>query len=161
LLSFTRNRQPVRRPVAARRLIDESLRSMDHLFRQTAVELVLDVPEDAEVAVDAELVKQVFMNLILNAVQAMEEGGGTLTVTAGEAVDEGRSFVRFRFRDTGRGMTEDVRRRVFNPFFSTKDRGTGLGLALVHNIVRAHGGRVDVDSAPGRGAVLTVLLPKE
>ena len=167
LLSFTRNRQPVRRRVSARRLLDESVRYMDHLFRQRDVELLQEFrTENDEVQVDAELTKQVFMNLILNAVQAMEGGGGTLAVSVddpreGAIGSEKTPYLRLRFRDTGCGMSAEVRRRVFNPFFSTKDRGTGLGLALVHNIVRAHGGLVTADSEPGRGSVFTVLLPKE
>ena len=68
-------------------------------------------------------------------------------------------IVLIRFIDTGEGISEKIRDRIFNPFFTTRDRGTGLGLALVHNILRAHGGLVKVDGEVGKGTTLTIMLP--
>jgi len=102
---------------------------------------------------------QVFANLLLNAAQALPESGGSHVVTVvAEAADEG---VRVVVRDTGCGMSSAVRDRIFDPFFSTRDEGggTGLGLFITRNIVEAHGGRIDVVTAPGEGTTFTVWLP--
>jgi len=104
---------------------------------------------------DPEQLKQVFVNLISNAVQAMAEDGGTLTVSVG-VEDE---FVFARFSDTGPGIDADVVGKVFDPFYSTRDDGTGLGLTIVHRIVDEHGGHIEVTSDASTGTAFTVHLP--
>lgn len=110
---------------------------------------------------DLELLKQMTLNIILNAIQAMPEGG-TLTISTGraKALGSGEDVVEIKFADTGVGICRNERGRVFDPFFTTKERGTGLGLAIVHNIVEVHGGTVALDS-PGvnQGTTCTVTLP--
>ncbi len=99
--------------------------------------------------------RESLINLLFNAVDAMPEGG-TVSVTTGT---ENHSVV-IQVRDTGRGMTEEVRQRCFEPFFTTKgERGTGLGLAIVYGIVQRHGGSIDVQSEPGKGTVFVIRLP--
>jgi PAS domain S-box-containing protein len=100
-------------------------------------------------------IRESLINLLFNAVDAMPQGG-TITVTTGT---EDKSVV-IQVRDTGRGMTEEVRQRCFEPFFTTKgERGTGLGLAIVYGIVQRHGGSIDVQSEPGTGTVFVIRLP--
>jgi signal transduction histidine kinase len=111
--------------------------------------------EDARVWADQSLLRQVFDNLIENALQAMETDG-TLTVRV-RADEEG--FVAIEIIDTGEGMDTAVRARAKDPFFTTRPSGTGLGLAIVDRIVLAHGGRFEIDSHAGEGAKVTVHLP--
>ena len=102
-------------------------------------------------------VNQVFLNLVTNAVQAMEDGKGTITLTT--RGDEGG--VAVEVADTGKGITQDVLPKIFDPFFSTKEvgKGTGLGLSISYKIVQQHGGRIDVESKPGDGTRFTVWFP--
>lgn len=114
---------------------------------------VLDLP-DLEVSLDEVLMRQALTNLIQNAVQAMPEGG-TLTV---RGMSTGREL-SLAVTDTGTGIPRDALKKIFLPFFTTKDTGVGLGLALVHKIVLSHGGRIDVQSSEGQGTTFTVILP--
>jgi signal transduction histidine kinase len=102
-------------------------------------------------------VNQVFLNLVTNAVQALEDGKGTITLTT-RSEDGG---VAVEVDDTGKGIPEDVLPKIFDPFFSTKEvgKGTGLGLSVSYKIVQQHGGRIDVESTPGVGTRFTVWFP--
>ncbi len=105
------------------------------------------------VMADPDQLKQVFLNLITNAVQAMEEGGGTITLTlARKGV-----FVEASVSDTGPGISPDEIGKVFDPFYSTRDEGTGLGLTIVHRIVDEHDGHIEVESGPD-GTTFRVAL---
>lgn len=108
-----------------------------------------------EILLDPDRINQALLNLMLNAVQCMDRGG-ILRVEAGTAGD-GRAFVSVA--DQGPGMDAATVKRVFDPYFTTKAKGTGLGLTIAHNIVEAHGGELRIESAPGRGSVFTLLLP--
>ncbi len=103
---------------------------------------------------DATQMQQVLVNLIKNAMQAMTKGG-TLTLQTGEGADG----VWVSVADTGSGIPEEQINRIFEPFFTTKKRGTGLGLMIVQRIVRAHGGRIELESHAGRGTTFRVWLP--
>jgi signal transduction histidine kinase len=119
------------------------------------VEISVDAPDSLSVMANEARLREVLTNLVLNAVDAMPEGGA-IRVT-GER--EGRWGV-IRVADSGHGMTEEVRRRCFEPFYSTKgERGTGLGLAVCHGIVERHGGRLEIDTAVGTGTTISVYLP--
>ena len=126
-----------------------------HLLKSVKVERRLgDIPP---VVCSPSQVNQVFLNLVTNAVQAMENGQGTLTLTT-RSVDGG---VAAEVADTGKGIPEDVLPKIFDPFFSTKEigKGTGLGLSVSYKIVQQHGGRIDVESTPGVGSRFTVWFP--
>ncbi len=113
----------------------------------------LDLPE-LEVNLDEVLMRQALTNLIQNAVEAMPEGG-TLTIRGASIGRE----LSLTIADTGVGIPRDTLKKIFLPFFTTKDTGVGLGLALVHKIVLSHGGRIDVQSREGQGTTFTVVLP--
>ena len=115
------------------------------------------------VPIDETQLQQVLMNLCLNARDAMPDGG-RLRVWAETVADPGDStapWVRLAVADDGCGIPDEVKSRIFEPFFSTKERGTGLGLAVVRQIVEGGGGRVEVQSEPGRGSRFEVWLPTQ
>src|SRR5206468_5018289 len=105
---------------------------------------------------DAAQVNQVFMNVLANACDAIANTGNIWIATRAEG-----ETVIVTIRDDGAGMAPEVQARIFDPFFSTKDvgGGTGLGLAISHGVIAAHGGRIEVESAPGRGATFRIVLP--
>jgi signal transduction histidine kinase len=114
-------------------------------------------------------IRQVIMNLLLNSIEALDDKQGEITISsedyylergAAEAdnLPQGE-YVCLKFSDTGRGISGDIRKRIFDQFFTTKPGGRGLGLSVVHGIVQSHNGVVRVASAPGEGATLEVLLP--
>jgi two-component system, cell cycle sensor histidine kinase and response regulator CckA len=157
LLAFTR--QHVFEP----RVLDlnDIVSAADKMLRRVVgedVEFSMSLGDGlGRVCVDAALIEQVLMNLVLNARDAMP-GGGKLSIATSAAPER---HVRLAVGDTGCGMDADTRRRAFEPFFTTKApaQGTGLGLSTCYGIVRQAGGRIDVDSAPGKGTVFEVLLP--
>jgi len=122
---------------------------------------------DAWVNGDQELLKQVFGNLIRNAIQAMPNGGELCLTTKKvsapsnqpEAGNDHRQFITITVSDTGKGIPADHLAKIFNPFFSTKDKGTGLGLSICHNIIKAHQGTIDAESEKGRQTTFIVKLP--
>jgi signal transduction histidine kinase len=138
--------------------VNEALREVLTLTRQPALKNAVHT-ELAAGAVpplpgDREQLKQAFLNLVLNALQAMHEGG---TLVIGTEMDAGQ--LRIRFADTGQGIPKENLERIFNPFFTTRQEGTGLGLAITHRIVQGHGGRIEVQSVLGEGTTFTVVLP--
>jgi signal transduction histidine kinase len=112
--------------------------------------------DEAIVPCDATLMRQSFLNLLINAVEALD-GKGVISVRAGLSQDRGH--VRVVIEDSGRGIPEDHLNKIFIPFFTTKAHGTGLGLPLVQKIVIAHNGRIEVQSSEGKGTRFTVNLP--
>jgi signal transduction histidine kinase len=102
--------------------------------------------------------EQVFLNMVINAAEAME-GKGRLELLTSHDPEAGE--IKMIFRDYGPGIPADVARRIFEPFFTTKarGRGTGLGLAISHGIIKQHEGRIELVTAPGKGATFTIVLP--
>ncbi len=109
---------------------------------------------DVEASLDEVLMRQAFSNLLRNAAEAMPDGG-TLSVEAHDGKE-----AAIVVRDTGVGIPVDKIKKIFLPFFTTKDKGVGMGLALTHKIITSHGGRIDVESREGKGTTFTVTLPK-
>jgi signal transduction histidine kinase len=157
LLAFTRCPIPCSTSVDPHRVLEESLIFASQLVRHHHLSLQKSFGADGvTIAADAALLKQVFLNLLLNAIQAMPTGG-TLTL----ATRLHRDALEVRVSDTGLGIPPEVIEKIFNPFFTTKERGTGLGLTVVHNIMAAHKGIVHVVSMPGQGTTVTLSFPLE
>jgi len=150
------------RPKAASRKIfnpNQALSEVVQLLRQparkNAVAIRLDTGEIPEVSGEPVQLKQAFLNLGLNAIQAMADKGGTLTITS--SVFDGR--VAITFTDSGPGISADDLSRVFEPFFTTRRQGSGLGLAITRRIVTSHHGEIKANSQLGSGATFTIYLP--
>jgi signal transduction histidine kinase len=153
ILGFTRTPLPQRKSVDVVAAVEDGLRYTTALLAENRIGIVRHYDDGPVLAVgDPGLVRQVFLNLIRNAVQAMGEEG-TLTVSAA-----GGSRVTVSFTDTGSGISSEQQERIFDPFFTTKERGTGLGLAVVRTLVESIGGEVVVTGSPGEGACFTVQL---
>ena len=157
LLDFARQTKPQKRLANVNSLVDNIVLLVRNQasFRNITIEKQLG-PAMPDVLVDPDQIQQVFVNVILNAAEAMT-GGGRLTIRSSVASD-GKT-VSVTFTDTGTGMPESVREKIFDPFFTTKEHGTGLGLSISYGIVEQHGGSVSVDSAPGEGSTFTIVLP--
>jgi two-component system NtrC family sensor kinase len=123
-----------------------------------AIRIVKDLdPTLPLVVADRDQIQIVFLNLVINARDAMENGG-TLSI---QTTHDKMGWVRVRFADTGSGVPDDIRDKIFEPLFTTKEegKGTGLGLCISRDIVQSHGGTIDVESEVGKGTVFTVCLP--
>ena len=152
LLEFARARQPILSPVDLGNLLDEALSVAPP---PTGISVDQRRPVDLPaVTADRDQLRQVLLNLLTNAYEAMPEGG-VITI-AGEVV---AGAVRVSVVDTGLGMDADTRTHVFEPFFTTKARGVGLGLAVAKRIVEDHSGTMEVESTPGHGTTFAITLP--
>lgn len=158
LLDFARQRELKTEPTDINSLLDECLCRLEKHSMFQNITVVKELGELPPIAVDAQQLRQVFVNMVSNAVEAMP-GGGTLTVTT--SVDQAGRQVMISIADTGCGIPEENRGKLFTPFFTTKTRGkgTGLGLAIAYGIVKMHRGSIDVKSEVGKGTTFTVALP--
>jgi signal transduction histidine kinase len=154
-LRFARLRDLDLRPTCLRSVVEEMADFFAPTAKQASVTLTIYLPADLpNVALDADLFKQALLNLMLNAEQAMPQGGELIVQACAE-----NGGVRLDLIDTGIGMTAEQATRVFRPFFTTKPGGTGLGLPTTKRIVEAHDGTIAVQSEPGKGTKFTVRLP--
>ncbi len=163
LLDFSRRRAPHARKTELQALVDKTVTILRAAANKRGVTLEL-ATEPVEVAVDPLQIDQVVTNLVMNAIQACGQGDVVTVETGVDGDGCGELPCAFvRVRDTGPGIAADSIEQIFDPFFTTKDvgEGTGLGLAVAHGIVSDHGGRIDVDTAPGKGATFTVHLPQQ
>jgi len=159
LLDFARPKEPQMVPTDIHELLDKCLALMEsHAFFQNIRIEKSYASVCPRIIADSGQLQQVFMNIILNAAEAMN-GNGTLTLRT--SLDPARQEVAVEIVDTGHGIKEEDKRRLFEPFFTTKEvgKGTGLGLAISYGIVKKHQGTIDVRSEAGQGAAFTVRLP--
>ena len=165
MLAYSGKGRFVMEPVNLSRFIPE-IQGLVQPSIDKRIELVFDLePNLPLVEADRGQLQQVFMNLVLNAAEAIGPANGRISIaTSATEVQESQdvspgSYVALKVSDTGCGMDEATRVRIFDPFFSTKFTGRGLGLAAVAGIVRGHKGGISVTSAPGQGSSFTVLFP--
>jgi signal transduction histidine kinase len=157
LLLFARQMPPRKTRASLNEIVDDGLVFLGARCAKEGIVVARSLdPALPAITADAAQVRQVVVNLCVNAMQAMP-GGGTLTVGTRRTCDA----VTLTVADTGTGMTPEVQRQIFLPFFTTKEvgQGTGLGLSVAHGIVAAHGGEIRVESAPGRGTRFEITFP--
>ncbi len=166
LLGFVRKKRPEHKAQNIHELLETTLDFLNHQIENKGVKVTVDIPADVPaVAGDGDQLQQVFLNLILNAIQAMPDGGILRLSASVRAVsrvglqDSKKKYVVVRVEDTGIGMEREVLQNIFNPFFTTKVTGTGLGLMVSHGIVQDHEGWVEVESEVGKGSTFKVYLP--
>lgn len=163
ILGFARNRSGGLEPTDLARLVDDTLVLLEREMAKYRVVVETRLEPMPPVMANTNQIQQVLLNLLINARQAMPQGGRIWVQLTHDAAAE---TVELMVRDNGSGMTPETMRRIFEPFFTTKKGpdasgkgGTGLGLAMCHDIMEAHGGRIRVDSTPGKGTAITLKLP--
>lgn len=155
LLSFTSQHEPQQRRFRLRGLIDELCESLAPQFNAQGIHLEIDSSRETWVDADPDMIRRALLNLLLNALDAMPEGG-ELTLTTACTFDA----VEIEVADSGPGIPAGETKRVFEPFYTTKSSGTGLGLAIVHRVAEAHGGEAFAVNCPQGGAALTIRIPQ-
>jgi signal transduction histidine kinase len=130
---------------------------VDHKAKDQGIALTVETEEELpQIVADPELLKTCFLNLMINGVDAMP-AGGVLSVSVGRSPNG--EALTVTVADNGEGMSPEDVESAFEPYYSTKDTGIGLGLALTRKIVGDHGGSITLDSAPGRGTTARIMLP--
>lgn len=158
LLDFARQRKPDKKEWDIHSLIERTLSLVENQAPFQNIKIIKEFKNDIPlIMIDSDQIQQVFMNIIINAADVMAGSGGTLTIKT----DLKDGFVRISFTDTGCGMTEEQLKKLFTPFFTTKEtgKGTGLGLAISYGIVQSHNGEIEVESELGKGSTFRIKLP--
>jgi hypothetical protein len=172
LLNYAKPKPPQFLPLKVSEVLDKAVFFVYPEAKKKNVVIKTEVdPDVPEVMMDPDQMQQVFLNLIINAIQAMPNGG-RLKISISESekkkdwIDDemkerlsGRNMILIRFEDTGKGIEKEYLKSIFDPFFTRKSKGTGLGLAISQRIVHEHGGEITVKSEVGKGSVFTVYLP--
>ena len=162
LLSYTRQSPLTVQECDIPTLIEETLLFTEHELQRKRIRVDREYNKNLpKVSVDANQIKQVFINVLLNGADAMsEEGVFTIRVEEYQENAAGKKFVQVVFTDTGYGIPKDRLQKIFDPFFTTKDIGnTGLGLSISKGIIDKHGGEIIVESQPGKGTRMIIRLP--
>lgn len=157
-LDFARPRVPNLQACALDQVLDRSLEFLRPEIERLHIQVERDYRRDGKLQLaDPDLLHQAFLNLLLNAIQAMP-GGGSLKVAVASGPNGQGSEIRVQ--DTGEGIAPETLKKVFNPFFTTKEKGSGLGLPIVKSIVESHQGTIHIDSTPGQGTMVVIQLPE-
>lgn len=171
LLEFSRKKEFKLAPLGINDVIQKSLALLSYQVKIGNVKIVKKLASKLPgVLADSNQLQEVFLNIMLNAVQAMNEKGGLTITSRSESITEGgrrktdifkqgEEIVVVEFKDTGKGMDAETLNKVFDPFFTTKEKGTGLGLSICYGIIRNHNGIIEVESEPGKGCTFFVKFP--
>lgn len=163
ILSFARPAAPKFRRDSLHRVLKDTIGILESQIKRRKIELSMELPpDDPEISFDENQVRQVFLNLLLNAGDAMPNGGNIRITGSLDANAASRpALFRLLFSDNGCGIPPEFLPKIFDPFFTTKPEGTGLGLSIVHKILEQHGGLVEVESSVGVGTVFKLTFPVE
>ncbi len=155
LLNFTSHREPCWSHFSVQQFVGDVCEAIQPQLDAQKIDVEVDVPVGQSIFADREMLRRAVLNLLLNAVDAMPEGG-ELVVTS----IEGSHGIELEVADNGPGLSEEQQTHLFDPFYTTKASGTGLGLAIVHRIVEAHGGRITAMNCPEGGVAFTIEIPR-
>ncbi len=157
LLEFSRAQDFALRPASLKEIVEKTIQLAKSQV-PADVDIITDIPADLEAMLDVQRIQEVFLNLLINAVQAIE-GPGSIHIAARADEEAGEAVIEVR--DSGPGVPHDIQGRIFDPFYTTKEegRGTGLGLSIVYGIIQRHNGKVHVQNAEHGGAVFHIRLP--
>jgi len=156
LLNFTAHRNPQWQTFLVGDLVEEVCEALEPQLEAQRIDLDVDVPPNTLLSADREMVRRALLNLVLNAIDVMPDGG-ELVITS----YDGARGLELEVADSGPGLSEEDKRRIFEPFYTTKQNGTGLGLAIVYHIAEAHGGTVTAVNCPEGGAAFTLKFPRK
>jgi signal transduction histidine kinase len=156
LLNFTAHRNPQWQTFVVGDVVEEVCESLGPQLEAQRIDVEIDVPPNTLLTADREMVRRALLNLVLNAVDVMPDGGD-LVITS----YDGARGLELEVADSGPGLSEEDQRRVFEPFYTTKPNGTGLGLAVVYHVAEAHGGTVTAANCPEGGAAFTMKFPRK
>lgn len=154
LLNFTADRDPQRQSFALRGLLEDVMGSLAPQLAAQGIRTRLNVPADQTITADRDMLRRAVLNLLLNALDVMPDGGELAVSATAGPVD-----LSIEVADSGPGLSPEARQRAFEPFFTTKSNGTGLGLAIVERIATAHGGDIVASDGPLGGAAFTIRIP--
>jgi len=139
-----------------REVLEKTLLLLSPQAKTLGVEIKKEIPQKSLwVSVDPDQIRQAFMNLGVNSLEAMPNGG----VLRIGVIENAKDKVFVRFSDTGKGVPKEIQTKVFDPFFTTKEGGTGLGLSIAHRIITQHGGNITLEEGEERGSTFTIVLP--
>lgn len=156
LLDFSRQSPPALRLVDINKTLEDALSMIEHQAQLGNVKIVKNMEEKIpEITADYDQMRQVFINILLNAIQAMPSGG---TLTLKTQIFRPQKEVLISISDTGCGISREDLKKLFTPFFSTREKGVGLGLAVVQGIVEKHEGKIEVESQENKGTTFTIRL---
>lgn len=159
LLEFSHEKSLSFKRVQFKDLVEEAINHIRGLL-PPEISINMEVPKDIEVNIDPKRIRQVLINLILNSIQAMTKGG-VLTIKVWEGIEDDEKMFYFQVQDTGHGISKQDFDKIFDPFYTTKDvgSGSGLGLSISHSVIERHGGSIEIESVPEKGSKFTVTLP--
>lgn len=155
LLNFSSHREPHWHNFSVRELVDEVCEALGPQLDAQSIQVSTDVSPATVINADREMLRRAVLNLVLNAIDAMQDGGQLVFTSF-----DGPQGFELEIGDSGPGLGQEQLERVFDPFFTTKSDGTGLGLAIVHRIAEVHGGRVTARNCPEGGAAFTIEIPR-
>ncbi len=162
LLRYAREEDLQVRTVRLSEVVDSALDTLQERLSGSPVEVHKDFDGEGEMDGDGDKLRRVFINLVGNALDALEEAdtaNAKIEIAVGESLSGAEVWARVR--DNGPGMDAETQKKIFTPFFTSKETGTGLGLSIVRKLVDAHGGTIDVTSSPDEGTEFVLVFPKQ
>ncbi|MDW8002788.1 MAG: ATP-binding protein [Deltaproteobacteria bacterium] len=154
LLSYTKPKTLSLKKGTVSTIIREVIDFLSLSMDKQGITVSLCEKEECMIMFDPDLMKLAIMNLLVNSKEAMPQGGRIEI-----QLEKDKTYLVLTVKDTGKGMAEKVKKQIFNPFYTTKEKGMGLGLFIVYNIIKAHNGHIEVESEEGKGTKFTIFLP--